>query len=193
MRRTATPWPLQLAAAALLALPLAVTAQAPTYRIAIPVATSTAQAQQAPEAQAMVGRLMMDLPPVEARTPAELDTAFASFVSQRVDALLTLSDPMTFAHGRRVAEMAVQHRLPVVSPYRETAGAGGLAAYGPNVLAMLRRAGELADRILLGTRPADLAVEQPTRFELIVNLKTARGLGQTVPQALLLRADEVLQ
>jgi putative ABC transport system substrate-binding protein len=137
--------------------------------------------------------LGVTLLPVQARTVAQLDAAFSEAADLRADAMLTLSDPMTFDHAARVAELAAQYRLPLVAPYRQTADAGGLVAYGPNVLAMVRRAAEMADRILKGAKPADMPVEQPAKFDLVVNLKTARALGLTLPQSLLLRADEVIQ
>jgi putative ABC transport system substrate-binding protein len=130
---------------------------------------------------------------VEVRRPDDIEAAFASAAAQRADAVLTLSDPITVVHPTRVAEAAARHKLPLVAPYREVAVAGGLLSYGPNLLAMMRRAGEMADRILRGARPAEMPVEQPSRFDLVVNLKTARALGIDVPRALLLRADEVVE
>ena len=96
-------------------------------------------------------------------------------------------------HIRQIADLAIHHRMPTVQQTREFVQAGGLLAYGPNVFALGERAAWYADRILKGTKPADLPIEQPTKFELAVNLKTAKALGLTVPPTLLARADEVME
>jgi putative ABC transport system substrate-binding protein len=107
--------------------------------------------------------------------------------------LLVLSDPLFFAERLRLAELALAHRLPMMADWKETAQAGALIAYGPNLAALAGRAAAFVDRILRGARPADLPVEQPSKFDLIVNQRTARQLGITVPGSVLLRADQILE
>jgi putative tryptophan/tyrosine transport system substrate-binding protein len=113
--------------------------------------------------------------------------------SERAGALLVLPDGMFLLHRRRITDLAAKSRLPAMYGYREDADAGGLAFYGPSLRDNFRRAAIFVDKILKGAKPADLPVEQPTRFELVINLKTAKALGITIPQSLLLRADEVIQ
>jgi putative ABC transport system substrate-binding protein len=121
------------------------------------------------------------------------DTAFSALAKERPDALLVLFDPLLTRQRVRIAELANKHRLPSMYPHREYAEAGGLMAYGASLLDLYRRAATYVDKILKGARPADLPVEQPTKFELVVNLKTARSLGLTIPPPLLLRADETIE
>jgi putative tryptophan/tyrosine transport system substrate-binding protein len=130
---------------------------------------------------------------VEARGPAEIDRAFADMTSARAEALLVLPYAIMFVERRRLVDLAARNRLPAVYPSRQYVEAGGLMAYGPSLVDLLRRAATYVDRILRGASPADLPVEQPTKFELVVNLKTARTLGITIPQSVLGRADEVIQ
>jgi ABC-type uncharacterized transport system substrate-binding protein len=130
---------------------------------------------------------------VEVVAPGDLDTVFARMRRENADGLLVLPDSMVFAHRERIAALARQHRLPMISALAEFAHAGGLLTYAPSLADLWRKAAFYADRILRGTKPADLPVEQPTKFELIINLKTARTLGLTIPQAVLIRADDVLQ
>ena len=100
---------------------------------------------------------------------------------------------MFFIERRRLVDLAAKHRLPAVYPWRECVDVGGLMAYGPNQADLFRRAATYVDKILKGAKPGDLPVEQPTKFELVINLKTAKALGLTIPQSLLLRADEMIQ
>ena len=132
------------------------------------------------------------LPIVEATTADELDTAFASAVAQHADAMVVFSDTLTHNHAPRVVALAAKHYLPAIYLFRQQAN-GGLMVYGPDLDDLFRRVGGYVDKILKGTKPADLPVEQPTKFELVINMKTAKALGLTVPPALLARADEVIE
>ena len=128
-----------------------------------------------------------------AKSPGEIDAAFDTIVHKRAGAVLVASDPMFLGQRNRLAELAAKYGLPVVSWTREFVAAGGLLSYGTSILWMYREAGIYAGRILKGAKPSDLPVIQPTKFELVINLKTAKALGVTIPQSLLLRADEVIQ
>ena len=125
--------------------------------------------------------------------PEALAGAFAAMQQERSQALMVQVSPFTFEHRRQIVELAAQHRLPAVFAAREFVDAGGLMSHGPNQLDLMRRASYFVDRIFKGDKPADLPVEQPTTFEIVLNQKTAKALGVTIPQSLLLRADEVLQ
>jgi putative tryptophan/tyrosine transport system substrate-binding protein len=114
-------------------------------------------------------------------------------VRARVSALLVLSDGMFWGERTRIADLALRHRLPSMFGNTEFAEAGGLMTYAPSSVAPYRRAGYYVDKILKGAKPGDLPVEQPTKFEFMINLKTAKALGVTIPPSLLLRADEVIQ
>jgi putative ABC transport system substrate-binding protein len=126
------------------------------------------------------------------RNPDEFEPALADIPKERT-AILIFPDPLTFTHRRRLMSVAVQHGFGVVSGSKEFAEAGGLLSYGPSFVEMFRRAAVYVDRILRGTRPADLPIEQPTTFELVINVKTAKALGLTIPQSLLLRADQLIE
>ena len=130
---------------------------------------------------------------LEARGPNEFDGAFAAMAKERVGALLVLSDAMLNSHRTRLADLAARSRLPAAYGVRESVEAGGLMSYGPSFLDLFRRSAAYVDKILKGAKPGDLPVEQPTKFELVINLKTAKALGLTIPQSLLQRADEVIQ
>ncbi len=140
-------------------------------------------------AQALGVRLQF----VEARGPADVDRAFLDMTRARAGALTVLSTPMFGSERRRLVELAAKNRLPTVYSFREFVDAGGLMSYGPDLADMFRRAATYVDKILKGAKPADLPVEQPTRFELVINLKTAKALGLTIPQSVLIRADEVIR
>jgi putative ABC transport system substrate-binding protein len=133
------------------------------------------------------------LPIVEATTAEELDIAFASAAAQQPDEIIVFGDALTFNNAARVTALAAKHRLPAIYISRIFASNGGLISYGPDIPDLFFRAGSYVDKILKGTKPSDLPVEQPTKFELVINLKTARALGLTVPTSLLLRADEVIE
>jgi putative ABC transport system substrate-binding protein len=130
---------------------------------------------------------------VPVRAADDLDKAFASMAHARVGALLCLSDPMTFSHRVRLGELAIRHRLPTMHGVPAYADAGGLAAYWASPTEMYRRAATYSQRILGGAQPAELPIEQPTRFEFVVNLKTAKALGLKMPGSVLARADRVIQ
>jgi len=114
-------------------------------------------------------------------------------MAARADALLVVSGGLLTAEARRIAELAARSRLPAMYPLRLHVDAGGLISYGTDIVDVWRRAAVFIDKILKGAKPADLPVEQPTKFELVINLKTAKALGLTIPQSLLLRADQVIE
>ena len=130
---------------------------------------------------------------LEADGPDGLKTAFAKMASERAGALMVLTDIMFITHRQAIVELAARHRLPAVYGEREYVNDGGLMCYGANLEDMYRRAAFYVDKILKGARPADLPIEQPTKFDLVINLKTAKALGLAVPPALLLRADQVIE
>ena len=129
----------------------------------------------------------------DVRTSNDIEGAFATMTRNRAGAFLILGGGLTYASRQQIADLAVQHRLPGIHLLREYAEAGLLLTYGPNVEALWRRAAIYVDKILKGAKPADLPVEQPTKFELVINLKTAKALGITIPQSILYRADEVIE
>ena len=122
-----------------------------------------------------------------------LDGAFATMAAAKADALLVLPSVLGFEQRRRIADLAVRYRLPSMFSRRENVDEGGLMAYGANFPDLFRRGATYVDKILKGAKPADLPVEEPTKFELTVNLKTAKVLGLTIPPSLLLRADQVIE
>jgi putative tryptophan/tyrosine transport system substrate-binding protein len=130
---------------------------------------------------------------VEARGPADIDRAFSDMTKARADALTVLPSNMFLREHRRLVDLAAKHRLPAVYTVKEYVDAGGLMAYGPNLADVVRRTATYVDRILKGAKPGDLPVEQPTKFELSINLKTAKALGLTIPPSLLARADQVIE
>jgi putative ABC transport system substrate-binding protein len=132
------------------------------------------------------------LPVVEATTAEELDMAFASAAAQHADAIMVFADPLTNFQAPRVVALAAEYHLPASYLFRQFAN-GGLVVYGPHLADLFHRAGGYVDKILKGTKPSDLPVEQPTKFELVINMKTAKALGLTVPPSLLVRADEVIE
>ena len=125
--------------------------------------------------------------------PDDFTDAFAALVGEQAKALSLPNTPMFYTHRRRLADLASRNRLAWIASAREYADAGCLMSYGANRNDLIRRAATYVDKILKGARPADLPVEQPTKFELVVNLKTAKALGLTIPQSVLLRADEVIR
>jgi len=130
---------------------------------------------------------------LEARGPTEFDGAFAAMAKERVGGLLVVADTMFNLHRARLVELAAKSRLPAAYGTRDAVEAGGLMSYGPSLPDLFRRGATYVDKILKGAKPADLPVEQPTKFELVINLKTAKALGLTIPPSLLGRADEVIE
>jgi putative tryptophan/tyrosine transport system substrate-binding protein len=145
------------------------------------------------ETQAAAQALGLQLQALEVGSPEALDQAFAAMTREPADALVVLPSAQIGSHQRVVAELAMAHRLPTMFGGRGDAEAGGLMSYGPNYADFYRRAATYVDKILKGTKPADLPVEQPMKFELVINLKTAKALGITMPPLLLFQADAVLQ
>jgi len=145
------------------------------------------------EADGAARALGVQLHLLEARGPEEFDSAFAAMTSAHVGALLVLGDAMFFVHRTRLIDLAAKSRLPAMYGSRGLVEAGGLIGYGPTFPENFRRAATYVDKILKGTKPADLPVEQPTKFELVINLKTANELGLTIPPTLLFQADEVIK
>ena len=137
--------------------------------------------------------LKLAMYPVEARSTAEIAPAIRAAIRERPNGMITLTSPI-FNSGRgAIIELAARHRLPTVVPFSGYAKDGGLVSYGPEVMTMYAQAGTIAVKILTGTRPTEIPVERPTKFELVINLKTAKALGLTIPPSLLLRADQVIE
>jgi len=131
---------------------------------------------------------------VEVREPSDFESAFAGMTQEHVEALMVLPHPLVFRHRTRLVTLAAERHLPTIwGPSRECVDAGGLMAYGPSLRAQYRRAAYYVDRILKGAKPGDLPVEQPMKFELVINLKTAQALGITIPPTLLFQADEMIR
>jgi ABC-type uncharacterized transport system substrate-binding protein len=145
------------------------------------------------EAAGAARALGVQLRVLGARSPNALDAAFTAITAERADALLVLADPFFRTHRARIADFAAKSRLPSLSGEREQTEVGGLMSYGPSRLDLFQRAATYVDKILKGAKPAELPVEQPTKFELVINLKTAKVLGLTIPQSILLRADQVIE
>jgi len=137
--------------------------------------------------------LAVKLQVVEVRRPTELEGAFAAMTRERASAFLVLPHSFAFAHATQIVELAAKSQLPAGYPYREFVEAGGFMAYGANAPDMFQRAATYVDKILKGAKPGDLPVEQPTKLELVINLKTAKALGLTIPPSILVRADEVIR
>jgi putative ABC transport system substrate-binding protein len=150
-------------------------------------------APQVRHAQDAARALGVRLQILGARGPSEIDSAFSAMAAEQAGAVIVLVDAILQSNRARIADLAARHRLPAVYGLHEYAEVGGLLAYGPNRLDMFRRAATYVDRILKGAKPGDLPVEQPSTFTLVINLKTAKALGLTIPPSLLLRADQVIE
>ena len=135
----------------------------------------------------------IELQVLDAKGPHDFDTAFSAMAKARAGALIIFPSPMFYVNYRRLVDLAAQHRLPAMYVFREAVEAGGLMCYGANIPDLARRTAAYVDKILRGAKPADLPVEQPTEFEFVINVKTARALGLTIPQSILVRADEIIQ
>jgi putative ABC transport system substrate-binding protein len=127
------------------------------------------------------------------RGPADFDRVFAAMVGERPAALLLISDGFVRQHDPQIVDFAARNRIPIMLDHPDLVAAGALMGYGPSIPDLWRRAATYVDKILKGTKPADLPVEQPTKFELVINMKTAKALGLTIPQTLLLRADQIIE
>jgi putative ABC transport system substrate-binding protein len=145
------------------------------------------------EAEVAAQALGVRLQFVEARGPDDFDRAFSDMTKAHAGALTVLGSAMFFNERRRLVDLAAKHRLPTVFPWRQGVDAGGLMSYGPNGPDLYRRAATYVDKILKGAKPGDLPVEQPTKFELVINMKTAKALGLTIPPSVLGRADHVVE
>jgi putative ABC transport system substrate-binding protein len=149
--------------------------------------------QQVPLVQQAARTLRTDLLSVEASTSDEIDDAFATMAREHAQALIVTGDPVFFLERPRIVGYTASHKLPAIFQWREFAAIGGLMSYGPDQIDLFRRAATYVDKILKGAKPADLPVEQPTKFQLVVNLKTAQALGLTIPTVILAGADEVIE
>jgi putative ABC transport system substrate-binding protein len=145
------------------------------------------------ETQDAARTLRIELQSLEVRGPGDLDSALDAAIRNRVDALITVEDPLTVTHRKQIADFTANNRLPAIYGFREFAEAGGLMTYGANINDLFRRAAGYVDKIFKGAKPANLPVEQPTKFELVINLKTAKALGLTVPLIMQMTADEVIE
>jgi putative ABC transport system substrate-binding protein len=150
-------------------------------------------AQQMKDTKDAAATLRLELHVLEVRDPLGFDQAFAVLTRDRAEALLVSADPMFFNQRERVVSLATRVRVPAIYEFREFVALGGLMSYGASIGTMYRRLASYVDKILKGAKPADLPVEQPTTFELVVNLKTAKALGLTIPPSVLARADEVIE
>ena len=145
------------------------------------------------ESRAAADKLKLVVQPFEIRTPGDLAPAFSKMHNEHIDGVVVPQDGLFYSTRKDIADLALANRLPAIVYSRETVVVGSLASYGPNNYAIFRRAGAYIDRILKGAKPADLPVEQPTKFEFIINLKTAKALGIAVPSSLLVAANEVIE
>jgi len=155
--------------------------------------TNASNGPQLLQAEAAARALGFRLQPLEVRAAAEIETAFAAIARERAGAVVALLDSTLVANRSHITELAARYRLPGIYGLTDYARAGGLMAYGPSVPDMHRRAAAYVDKILKGSKPGDLPIEQPTRFEFIVNVTAAKSLGVTIPPSILARADEVIQ
>lgn len=144
------------------------------------------------ETQIAADKLRLELEYIVVRKPVDISKAFAQIAKMRTDALLVIPEALTLIHRRQIAAFAIEHRLPMVAAWTVYTRAGGLMSYGPNLGHQFRRLAALVDKVLRGVQPEDLPVERPVRFDLVLNLATAKALGLTLPEILLFQADEVI-
>jgi putative ABC transport system substrate-binding protein len=145
------------------------------------------------ETAAAAQRLRIDIESLEVRGPQDLDSALRSSIPKHAKAIITVEDPLTFGHREQIAEFLLKNSLPGIFGPREYVASGGLLSYGTNAVELFRRAAGYVDKVLKGAKPSELPIAQPTKFELVINLKTAKALGLTIPPSLLARADEVIE
>jgi putative tryptophan/tyrosine transport system substrate-binding protein len=145
------------------------------------------------ETESAASQLKIEVQSLEVRTLDDINSALAAALQKKAGALITVEDPLTQNYRKQIADFATKNRMPAMSGLREYVNDGGLLSYGPNLADLYRRAAGYVDKILKGARPVDLPVEQPATFELVINLKTAKALGLTVPDKLLATADEVIE
>jgi putative ABC transport system substrate-binding protein len=156
-------------------------------------AADRAKAIEYRDTEAAARTLGVTLQSVPMRSPNDFDVAFSAITRGRPEALITFSEPLTLIHQKLIVDFAAKNRLPMISEIREFAESGALMTYGASLPDLFRRAATYVDKILKGAKPADLPVEQPTKFELVINLKTAKALGLTIPPSVLVRADQVIE
>jgi putative tryptophan/tyrosine transport system substrate-binding protein len=156
-------------------------------------ASSPAKASQFRDVQSVAPTLGLQLIPVEVRRDADFDGAYQAIVASRPDALFVLQDPLMASHAAEIAAFAIERRLPTMFEIRVYTDAGGLMSYGVQSVERYYRAATYVDKILKGAKPADLPLEQPTAFDFVINLKTARAIGVTIPPSVLQQATETLQ
>jgi len=145
------------------------------------------------EIRQAASNMNLSLRAFEARSPAEIDSAFSEMASDHQQATVVLADSLMIFHVKKLADLSLQHRLPTIFGFREFSDAGGLMSYGASLQWAYRRAAAYVDKIFKGANPADLPIEQPTKFDLVINLKGAKALGLTIPSSLLATADEVIE
>jgi len=157
------------------------------------VGAPTINAPQFAAVESLFRGTQLRLQRLEIQRPADFEGLFEQAARGGTSAVMVFPSPLVFHHGRRIAQIAAKNRLPAIYMFRHVVEAGGLMSYGPNVIAMTKRAASLADKILKGASPAEVPVERPTRFDLVINVTAAKGLGIKIPPSLLLRADEMIQ
>jgi putative ABC transport system substrate-binding protein len=155
--------------------------------------TERPSAEELRQTEVAAKKLDVILQPIEARSGDALERALSTAKIEGADALITFAHSFALQHRTRISELALQQRIPAMYGWREFAEAGGLMVYGPNIADTLYRAASFVDRIAKGARPAEMPVEQPTKFELVINLKTAKALGVEIPAGLLVRADKLIE
>jgi putative ABC transport system substrate-binding protein len=165
----------------------------PSMRSVGALGASTINAPQFAAVESLFRDTQLRLHRLEVQGPADFGPLFEHGIRVGTDAIFVFPSPLVFQHGKQIAQTAAKNRLPAIYMFRHVVEAGGLMSYGPNVIEMSKRAASLADKILKGAKPAEVPVERPTRFDLVINVTAAKALGINIPPSLLLRADEVIQ